>query len=430
MSDTEKFDAIIIGAGPAGSACAYTLAKEGKEVLVIERADSPGAKNVTGGRLYTYALEMVEEGLTQEAALERRVTHEQIMLLDGDRSINIDYHNPAFNEAGRVPHAYSILRARFDEWFASKAEETGAMVACGIKVDELLVKDGKIAGVIAGEDEMYADVVIAADGVNSLMGQKAGLIKDISAASAGIGVKETIELPAEIIQARFNLNNEEGAARMILGCTEGIHGGGFLYTNQDSISLGCVFMPEEVARHGQSVHQIFQNFKMHPSIYPLLEGGETVEYAAHLVSEDGFRGIPGKLYRDGFLMIGDAAGFVINTGSSIRGIDLAILSGIAAARAVIDSQDPVRVGPAYMQELNNIGLIPAMKAVDGYKDLLEIPRIYTSYPGLAADVFTRLFTVDGQVPRSLRKEIKGLLKQNQLSLWQLLKDGLRGYRSI
>ncbi len=129
-------------------------------------------------------------------------------------------------------------------------------------------------------------------------------------------------------------------------------------------------------------------------------------------------------------MIGDAAGFVINTGSSIRGIDLAILSGIAAARAVIDSQDPVRVGPAYMQELNNIGLIPAMKAVDGYKDLLEIPRIYTSYPGLAADVFTRLFTVDGQVPRSLRKEIKGLLKQNQLSLWQLLKDGLRGYRSI
>jgi electron transfer flavoprotein-quinone oxidoreductase len=214
------------------------------------------------------------------------------------------------------------------------------------------------------------------------------------------------------------------------GLYRGHSWGGFLYTNQDSISLGCVFMPEEVARHGQSVHQIFQNFKMHPSIYPLLEGGETCEYAAHLVSEDGFRGIPGKLYRDGFLMIGDAAGFVINTGSSIRGIDLAILSGIAAARAVIDSQDPVRVGPAYMQELNNIGLIPAMKAVDGYKDLLEIPRIYTSYPGLAADVFTRLFTVDGQVPRSLRKEIKGLLKQNQLSLWQLLKDGLRGYRSI
>jgi electron transfer flavoprotein-quinone oxidoreductase len=168
---------IISGRASRICLCLYA-GQEGKEVLVIERADSPGAKNVTGGRLYTYALEMVEEGLTQEAALERRVTHEQIMLLDGDRSINIDYHNPAFNEAGRVPHAYSILRARFDEWFASKAEETGAMVACGIKVDELLVKDGKIAGVIAGEDEMYADVVIAADGVNSLMGQKAGLIKD------------------------------------------------------------------------------------------------------------------------------------------------------------------------------------------------------------------------------------------------------------
>ncbi len=123
---------------------------------------------------------------------------------------------------------------------------------------------------------------------------------------------------------------------MILGCTEGIHGGGFLYTNQDSISLGCVFMPEEVAAHGKSVHEIFQDFKMHPAIYPLIADGETVEYGAHLVSEEGYRGIPKKLYRDGFLMVGDAAGFVINTGYSIRGIDLAIVSGVAAARAIID----------------------------------------------------------------------------------------------
>ncbi|HWQ76590.1 MAG TPA: FAD-dependent oxidoreductase [Syntrophomonas sp.] len=83
MSATETFDAIIIGAGPAGAACAYTLAKAVKEVLVIERGDTPGSKNLTGGRFYTYALEMVEEGLTEEAALERKVTHEQIMLLSG-----------------------------------------------------------------------------------------------------------------------------------------------------------------------------------------------------------------------------------------------------------------------------------------------------------------------------------------------------------
>ena len=77
MSNEDKFDVIIVGAGPAGSACAYTLAKAGKNVLVIERGDTPGCKNVTGGRLYTYALEMLEQGLFEEAALERRVTHER-----------------------------------------------------------------------------------------------------------------------------------------------------------------------------------------------------------------------------------------------------------------------------------------------------------------------------------------------------------------
>lgn len=430
MSEAEKMDVIIIGAGPAGIACAYTLAKAGKEVLVIERAETPGAKNVTGGRIYSYALEMVEEGLTAEAALERKITHEQIMMLDGKQAISIDYQNPAFNCEGKTAQSYSILRARFDEWFAGKAEEMGAMVACGIKVDELIEKDGKIVGVIAGEDEMYADVVVAADGVNSFMAQKAGLIKDIPAHNVGVGIKEVIELPAQTIQERFQLKEDEGAARMILGCTEGIHGGGFLYTNQDSISLGCVFLPEEAAAHGKSVHEIFQDLKMHPAIYPLIEDGETVEYGAHLVSEEGWRGIPKKLYRDGFLMVGDAAGFVINTGYSIRGIDLAIVSGVAAARAILAAPLSDQIGPAYLKELNHIELLPTMKAVDGYADLLAIPRIYTSYPKTALGVFEKLFTVDGKKPERMIKGIKSVIKANGLSYWQLFKDGLRGYRSV
>jgi len=430
MSEAEKMDVIIIGAGPAGIACAYTLAKAGKEVLVIERAETPGAKNVTGGRLYSYALEMVDEGLTAEAALERKITHEQIMMLGGDKAINIDYHDPSFNIQGKVPQSYSILRAKFDEWFASKAEEMGAMVACGIKVDKIIEKDGKIVGVIAGEDEMYADIVIAADGVNSLMAQQAGLIKDIAAHSVGVGVKEIIELPPKTIQERFNLKEDEGAARMILGCTEGIHGGGFLYTNQESISLGCVFMPDEVAAHGKSVHEIFQDFKMHPAIYPLIADGETVEYGAHLVGEEGYRSIPEKLYRKGFLMVGDAAGFVINTGYSIRGIDLAIVSGLAAARAIINTPESAQVGPAYLQELKKTAMLPTMKAVDGYADLLAIPRIYTTYPKVAIGVFERLFTVDGKTPISIIQEIKKVIKANGLSYWQLLKDGLRGYKSV
>ena len=197
MSNEDKFDVIIVGAGPAGSACAYTLAKAGKNVLVIERGDTPGCKNVTGGRLYTYALEMLEQGLFEEAALDRRVTHEEIMIISGDRAVTIDFNQPGFNPDSGAPMSFTVLRAVFDEWLAAKAEEMGAIVACGIKVDQLIEQNGKIVGVIAGEDEMYADIVIAADGVNSFMAQQAGLIQDIVAKTVGVGVKEVIELPAK-----------------------------------------------------------------------------------------------------------------------------------------------------------------------------------------------------------------------------------------
>lgn len=430
MSEAEKFDAIIIGAGPAGASCAYTLAKAGKEVLLIERADAPGSKNMTGGRLYTYALEMVDRGLSAEAALERKVTHEQIMLLSGDRAISIDYHEPSFNATGRAPQSYTVLRAGFDQWFAGKAEEMGAMVVCGVKVDDLIEKDGRITGVIAGEDQMLADVVIAADGVNSFIAQKAGLIKDISAHSVGVGVKEVIELPSKVIEERFHLREDEGCALMILGCTERIHGGGFLYTNRESVSLGMVVNPEEAAKHGKSVHAILQDLKMHPAVLPLIEGGETIEYGAHLVCEEGYRGIPQKLYGEGLLVIGEAAGFVINTGYSIRGIDLAVLSGLAAAKAITDETDPAKLGAAYMKELNHIKLLPSMQSVDGYKDLLDIPRLYADYPNLAADIFGQLYTVNGQVPLSMKKIIESLIRKNGLSIWQLFKDGLRGAKSI
>ena len=430
MSEEEKFDAIVVGAGPAGIACAYTLAKEGKSVLVIERAATAGEKNVTGGRLYTYALDLVAPGLWEEAALERKVCHESTMIINGDKSIAIDYKDPAFTKEGMRPQSFTILRGVFDEWFASKAEEMGAMVACGIKVDELMEENGCVIGVKAGEDEMLADIVIAADGVNSFIAQQAGLISDIAAHSVGVGVKEVIQLPSSTIEERFNLGPGEGTAMMILGCTEGIHGGGFLYTNRDSISLGCVFMPEEAARHGRQVHDIFQDFKMHPAIYPLIADGETVEYSAHLVSETGYRGIPGKMYKEGLLVVGDAAGLVINTGYSIRGIDLAMVSGVAAARAVLAESDAQQVGPRYMQELKDLQVLPTMKAVDGYYDLLEIPRIYSNYPHMATDLFTAMYNVNGEVGPGMKKTVKAIPKHNGVSMWQLLKDGIRGYRSI
>lgn len=428
MSEEEKFDAIIIGAGPAGAACAYVLARAGKNVLLVERGNSAGSKNVTGGRLYTYALEWVEPGLAARAPLQRKVVREQVMMLGAGSAVTMDYVD--YEWGGETPQSYTVLRAPFDEWFAGEAENQGAILAAGIRVDDLIEQDGKIVGIRAGEDEMYADVVIAADGVNSFIAQKAGLRRDITAASVGVGVKEIIELPDAVIANRFNLQGDEGAARVVLGCTEGIAGGGFLYTNKGSVSLGVVFNPEQAGKHGKSVHEIFQDFKMHPAILPLIADGTTVEYGAHLVPELGLSGMPAKLYRGGLLLVGDAAGFCINSGTILRGIDLAIVSGLAAANAVLAAEgEPVKMGPAYMNELDKLGLMPTMKLFAGWPHILEIPRMFTQYPALANEAMKFMFTVDGKVPEKMTGAMYKILRKHA-SFGQLAADGWKSFRSI
>lgn len=423
----EHFNVIVVGAGLAGLAAAYTLAKAGKEVLVIERGTVAGSKNVSGGRLYSYALEMIEPGLTTQARLERAVTHEQLMLLEDNRSVTLEYTDPSFN--GEIPQSYTVLRAVFDEWFAEQVETQGVFIAAGVHVDDLIEEEGKIVGVIAGEDEMRAEVVIAADGVNSLIAQKAGLRPDITYHEIGIGVKEVIELPASVIEDRFHLCPQEGAARMILGGSNGVNGGGFLYTNRDSISLGCVFLPQVVAEKKISIHEIFQNLKMHPAIFELIEGGRTIEYSAHLVPEAGWKHVPAKLHRPGFLMVGDAAGFVINQGYTIRGMDLALLSGLAAAKAIIQETDISAVGPAYIQQLDQIGLTAAMKQFADFPSIMDNPRLFSTYPAMANDVFKQLYAIDEVAPESLRTGLMNTVR-NHTSLWSLVKDGWNIVKSM
>ncbi len=424
---SDKFDVIIIGAGLAGSSAAYALARGGKSVLLIERGDFAGAKNVSGGRLYAYALELLEEGMTAKAPLERRVVNEQIMLLAEGRSAQVAFTHHAGEDS--TPGSYTVLRAVFDEWLAAQAEAQGAMLVANIRVDELLERDGQICGVVAGGDEMEADLVIGADGVNAFMAQKAGLRPDLEPKMVGVGVKEIIELPEETIEARFGLGKGEGAARMILGGTMGINGGGFLYTNRQSLSLGCVLTAEALSRSKHSIHAVFQDLKMHPALVPLLEGGTTVEYSAHLVPEAGWKGVPARLHRPGFLSVGDAAGFVINQGYTIRGMDLAIVSGVAAARAVLQNPTREALGDVYMQQLEKLGLFSTMRQYAGFPALMENPRLFTQYPQLLNDAGRLLFDIDGKPPQSLKKGLLQLVREN--GGWiELLRDGWQILRTL
>ncbi|MHB9863707.1 FAD-dependent oxidoreductase [Streptomyces sp. YIM S03343] len=426
MTADDAFDVIVVGAGLAGTACAYRLAQAGRSVLLIERGTTPGSKNVSGGRLYTYALELVEAGLTCEAPWERRVVREQLMLMDADRSMTISIAGAPAPD-GAPPASVTVLRAGFDEWFAARAEEAGVLLAPGIRVDSLLEENGRVTGIMAGGEAMHAGVVVAADGVNSFLGREAGLVGELSARAVGVGVKETIALDASTIENRFAVAPGDGAATLMLGCTHGVHGGAFLYTNRDSLSLGVVASPEQLPASGRTIHAMLQDLKAHPAVQPLIDGGSTVEYSAHLVREDGWRGVPKRLAREGFLMTGEAAGFVMNLGYTVRGMDLALVSGVAAAEAIEAGGD---LEPAYHAALDRTGLTAAMKATDGYTDLLHIQRLYQAYPGLALDVAESVFTVASGRPRRLRRQVKEALRRRKVPLRTVLRDGVTGMRAL
>jgi Dehydrogenases (flavoproteins) len=361
----KDFDVIIIGAGPAGSACAYTLVQNGKTVLVVERGDFPGAKNVTGGKVYASALEQLERGLSTEARVERRIVHQQRVWIDGKKSNSINCQDAP---------SFTLLRSKFDRWLASQAEKMGAMLICGVRVDDLVDDHGKVAGIVAGEDKIYCDMVIAADGVNSLIAEKAGLIHKTGNQQVCIGVKEIIEMEPEMINRRFGLKAQEGLELLIFGCTEGMQSRAFLYTNLQSISLGAFFDPGAVLKSGKTVPHLLQELKMHPFINPLISGGKTVEYAAHLVSGEVNRNIRGQLYKEGFLAVGDAAGLGLNLGYNIHGMDVAILSGIAAARAVVAENEPAAIGISYEDELQRILSPVFQQAYQDYENMQQIIR--------------------------------------------------------
>lgn len=329
----EKFDAIVVGGGLAGLAAAYTMAQGGLEVLLVERGTACGSKNVTGGKICSHSMEKIFPDFCEVAPVERKIVKEAIKT----------WHGTEANDAGIDPEsygltesaAYSVIRQKLDSWFAEQAEEAGVMLVQGIVINDLLVRNGKVCGVIADGEEMEADVVILAEGINGLLAQKIGMIPEMDPAFTCVGTKEVIELSEDVINERFGLQDGEGAELMYLGDREhGEFADGFVYTNQNSVSVGVEFVIGDVNKTEKSVPEMLEAFKELPEISALIAGGKLLEYSAHLVTKAAPEKLM-KLYGDGVLLAGDTAGLVANFGWAVRGMDLAVESGRLAGEAVI-----------------------------------------------------------------------------------------------
>ncbi len=434
MNENEKFDLIVVGGGPAGLTAAYIAAKAGLQVVVLERGEFCGSKNVFGGIFFTNVLKKIMPDKFQEMPFERVVTKRRWSLLTPDGEIAGGFK---FSKFSKEPHnnSFTVIRAKFDKWFSEKVEEAGAMILTGATVDDFIIKDNKMKGVkVRMEDgDIYGDIIILADGVNSLLSKKLGMHKELPQQSTIIGVKEVIAFPEEKIKDRFNLTGEEGVAYEYFGYSaKGAIGSGFIYTNKDTISIGVGATIKSLLEHKYNPNDLLEYFKEHPAIAPYIRDGEQKEYSAHLIPDMGYNGIS-KLYKENVMVAGDAAGFV-NASLFHEGTNLAMESGrIAGEIAVLAKQKndfSEKITSLYEKNLNESFVIKDLKKFRKLPQTLEHnPQLFKKYPEIMEEFIRDLFTVDGEPKNEKQRRLIGRLFKKE-SIFGLIKTAIAARRVI
>ena len=428
-----RFDAIVVGAGPAGSAAAYLLAKAGFRTLIVERGRGAGTKELFGGKIYAAPLREVWPELDKEAPIHRWVTRERLSLAARDRLVTIEY-----TMGKRV--AFTTYLTEMAKWMAKKAVEAGAILVDEVRVDEILVEDGRVVGVRSGPDKVYADYVIDAEGVNRILLEKLGLAEKVKPDQVALGVKEVINVGKAKIEERLGLPEGEGLAWVVAGdITRGIPGGGFIYTMKDTIALGLVLHigkaleKAEAGELKESVPLLLEKFRLDKRFYWIWGDADVLEYGAHMTIEGGLSFMPKKLYMPGFLVVGDAAGFLLNTGYTIRGVDYAVYSGKLAAETIIEAHE--NGGPSeenmakYEEKVKKSFIYEELVRHRGIEDVMKDPLFFTKLPALATRVLEKLYEADYEEPTVFNSFIEGL-REEDLSLTRLLFKLLRVVRKL
>ena len=249
----ERYDVAIVGGGSAGLAALKRLSKLGKQAILLEAGSSVGAKNLSGGILYSKKpkkgqvnnVEELYENFLEEAPYERKITKYLLHSTSKDKVYTMDLTAAHEYQAN---FGYSVLMNKLNSWFAKEAldaaEKNGGGIVPGVHVSSIFRDERKGTTIVQTDEleEFEVMAVIAADGVNSEIAEMTGARPKFSTSQLFQGVKVIIKLPEEIINERFGIGSDEGAAHLFAGDVTLNHiGGGFLYTNRNTLSLGAVY---------------------------------------------------------------------------------------------------------------------------------------------------------------------------------------------
>jgi len=442
MADPD-FDVVVVGAGPAGSCAAIEAARGGLRTLLLERGPYPGSKNMYGGVVYPRILDELIPQWWTDVPIQRWVTRRSTMVLTETKALSVDVRNDAW--AAPPYNGATAYRPDFDRWLADHAVAAGATLLCNTTVSGLLRDStrrsagrsgAKVMGVHTDrpDGDVTASVVIACDGVNSFVAKEAGLYGTPNAKNFTLGVKETISLPKQVIDERFGVRDREGVDIEVIGCTGGINGGGFVYTNLDTVAVGVVLKLTQLAAQKTRPEDIIASMKRHSAIAPLIDGGELDEYSAHLIPEAGLSMMP-EMTGNGLLIAGDAAALCLAAGIWLEGVNFAMASGMYAGQTVVGAIGNGDVSQrglgGYARRLSDTFVLRDHRKLRRAPELVLSDRVQHMYPSMVTSIAERMFRVDNPAAKpGLRRIFREERKAAGVNLRDLISDGRSAFRSF